>query len=154
MTPHETELHAQVEVPVPPDEAFRRFLDLGRWWPAVYSFSGEAGFAGGRIEPQAGGEWFERNRAGQRLSWGPVRMADAGRRLVLGWGVALDRTPELAEKMSEVDVDFSPAGSGTRVAVRHHQMNRHGEGWPAFHEAMNGPQGWAMILAAFAASCG
>lgn len=148
----EAEVRAQVEVPGPPDAAFRAFLELGRWWPRAYTFAGEEGFADGRIEPHTGGEWFELDRAGQRLPWGPVRVAEPGRRLVLGWGVALDRTPEIPERMSEVDIAFAPAASGTRIELHHRQMNRHGEGWAGFHEAMKGPQGWPLILAAFAAS--
>lgn len=150
----ETEMHAAVDVPAAPDEAFRRFLELGGWWPAAYTFGGEDGFADGRIEPHPGGEWFELDKQGQRVAWGPVRMAEAGRRLVLGWGVALDRTPEIPERMSEVEVDFTPNASGARIELRHRQMNRHGEGWAAFHEAMAGPQGWPLILAAFARACG
>lgn len=149
---HEAEVRAQVEVPVPPDEAFRRFLELGRWWPPAYTFAGEAGFADGRIEPHPGGEWYELARSGERLPWGPVRLAEPGRRLVLAWGVALDRTPEIPERMSEVDVAFAPDDASARVELHHRQMNRHGEGWAGFREAMAGPQGWPMILSAFAAS--
>lgn len=145
----EAEVRTYVDVPAPPEEAYRRFLELGRWWPPAYTFSGEDGFADGRIEPHAGGEWFELNRAGQRLSWGPVRIAEPGRRLVLAWGVALDRTPEIPERMSEVDVAFQPAAPGARIELHHRQINRHGEGWAAFREAMAGPQGWPMILSAF-----
>lgn len=148
----EAEVRAHVDAPVPPEEAFRRFLELGRWWPPAYTFGGEDRFSDARIEPHTGGEWFELDRAGQRVSWGPVRVAEPGRRLVLAWGVALDRTPEIPERMSEVDIAFTPTASGTRVEVLHRQMNRHGEGWAAFHEAMEGPQGWPLILAAFAAS--
>lgn len=148
----EAEVRAQVEVPVSPDEAFRRFLELGRWWPPAYTFAGEAAFADGRIEPHAGGEWFELDRSGQRLPWGPVRVAEPGRRLVLGWGVALDRTPEIPERMSEVDIAFTPIANGARIELHHRQMNRHGEGWAAFREAMEGPHGWPLILTAFAGS--
>src|SRR5690606_24851274 len=137
--PHEAEVHAQTEVPLPRGEAYRRFLEFGRWWPGAYSFAGQAGFAGGRTAAHPGGHWHDADRSGQRLPWGPVRMAATGRRLVLGWGVALDRTPEAPERTSEVDVDFTPSNGGTRVEIRHRQMNRHGEGWAAFHDAMRGP---------------
>ena len=71
-----------VVVEAGPASAFEAFaVHLGAWWPLAYTFSGPS-FVDAAIEPEVGGVWFERNRAGEKLSWGEVRAYTSGERLV------------------------------------------------------------------------
>jgi hypothetical protein len=102
----------QVVVEAGPAGAFDAFTaHLGAWWPLAYTFS-EASFADAAIEPEVGGVWFERNRAGEKLSWGEVRVYTPGERLVLAFAIGPDRQPVSDDAASEVEVRFPAARPG------------------------------------------
>jgi len=120
---------------------------LGAWWPLAYTFS-QASFADAVIEPRVGGTWFERNEAGESLSWGEVRAYAAGERLVLAFAISEDRQPVSNDAASEVEVRFSAAGPGrTLVEIEHRDFARHGDGAEALRTGMDSAQGWPLILA-------
>ena len=128
--------------------AFDAFTShLGAWWPLAYTFSG-VGFVDAAIEPRVGGVWFERNQAGEKLSWGEVRAYTPGERLVLAFAIGADRKPASNDAASEVEVRFSAAGPGqTRVELEHRDFARHGQGAEALRTGMDSAQGWPLILA-------
>lgn len=134
-----------------PERAFEVFaLELGRWWPRGYTFSGER-FAAAGIEPVPGGRWFECDDSGRETSWGDVRAFDAGRRLVLSWAIGARRQPEAPRHASEIEVRFAPEGrKQTRVMLEHRQFARHGAGAEEMRAAMASPLGWPFILHAYA----
>jgi hypothetical protein len=77
------ELSHEVIVNAARESAFEAFVSyLGSWWPLAYTFSGSH-FEDARIEPRIGGSWYERNDAGETLSWGEVRAYARSERLVL-----------------------------------------------------------------------
>jgi len=128
--------------------AFDAFTaDLGAWWPLAYTFSG-VDFVDAAIEPRAGGVWFERNQAGEKLSWGEVRDYTPGARLVLAFAIGADRKPVSNDAASEVEVRFLAAGPGqTRVELEHRDFARHGKDSETLRAGMDSPQGWPLILA-------
>ena len=137
--------HAVV-LDAPPQRVFDLFCDLGAWWPLAYTFS-EPDFAGATIERRRGGRWFERDTAGKELSWGEVRSFEEGRRLVLEFGIGLDRKPAPPGTSSEIEVRFLPVGGATRVEVEHRHFDRQGEGAQALRTGMDSRQGWPLLLA-------
>jgi catechol 2,3-dioxygenase-like lactoylglutathione lyase family enzyme/uncharacterized protein YndB with AHSA1/START domain len=138
----------QVVVGAGTASAFDAFTtELGAWWPLAYTFSGPS-FAGAAIEPRVGGVWFERNGAGEKLSWGEVRACTPGERLVLAFAIGADRKPVPNNAASEVEIRFAAAGPGqTRVELEHRDFARHGQGAEALQAGMDSPQGWPLILA-------
>jgi uncharacterized protein YndB with AHSA1/START domain len=128
--------------------AFDAFtMQLGAWWPLAYTFS-EAKFADAGIEPGAGGVWFERNEAGEKLSWGEVRTFTPGERLVLAFAIGADRKAVPNAEASEVEVRFVAVAPGqTRVELEHRDFARHGEGAEKLRAGMDSAQGWPLILA-------
>ena len=140
-----------VTVDVPPERAFSLFAEeLGRWWPTPYTYAGDK-FETAAIEPRTGGRWFERAQNGAETSWGEVRAYEPPRRLVLSFAISPARAPEPPEKASEVEIQFDAQGSSsTRVALEHRDFARHGTGAATLRNGMASPQGWPLILAAYA----
>ena len=52
-------IRIQLELPVPPGEAYNKFIDIGSWWDSNHTWFGDA--AGLSIEPKAGGCFCERD---------------------------------------------------------------------------------------------
>jgi uncharacterized protein YndB with AHSA1/START domain len=92
------------------EEAFRVFTaDAISWWP-VETHSIHASVDEIVFEPRVGGAVYEIGTNGERGHWATVLEWEPPHRLVLAWNIlALEESP------TEVEVRFSPAGSGTRV---------------------------------------
>jgi uncharacterized protein YndB with AHSA1/START domain len=150
-TPPLPPVEASVDIPLSRDEAFSLFAnDLGAWWPLPFTFSLDR-FADARIQPRPGDRWFERDIDGEETSWGLVRAYDAPQRIVLGFAISPQRTPESDEKASEVEVIFERLDEqATRLRVAHRNFERHGEGAATLRDGMASRQGWPLILAAYA----
>jgi len=111
-----------VDVPLPPEDAFRLFTeDLAAWWP-IGTHSVAAG-RGGRpdaveVEPRQGGRIVETLPDGRRAEWARFTDWAPGRRLAMRWYPGRDEG-----EATDVVVTFTPtgtpAGIGTRVHVRH-----------------------------------
>ena len=138
-----------IYVDVPPERAFDVFSNgIGRWWPKTKKI-GAADLDHPVIEPHAGGRWYERGVDGSECEVGKVSVWDPPSRLVLIWQV----TPEwkfLSDLETEVEILFTPEGSGTRVDLEHRDLERLGAGADAMREAINGPGGWGALLTLFA----
>jgi len=53
---------------------------------------------------------------------------------------------------SEVEVTFTSQGpEQTRVELEHRHIDRHGPGWQAVHEGIEGEAGWPLYLNRYAA---
>lgn len=143
-------IRCEVIVPVDPTRAFDYFAGaLGRWWPLPFTFAGSA-FRDARIEPRAGGRWYEIDDKGEETSWGLVGDYEPGERLVLAFGIGADRRPEKPGHASEVEITFTAADDGARITVEHRAFERHGESGQTLRDGMASPQGWPVILAEFA----
>jgi uncharacterized protein YndB with AHSA1/START domain len=148
-------VHSYRSVNAPVDRAFAVFTEqIGRWWPAANTFSGEM-FETVALEPRAGGRWFERATNGREVAWGRVLAWEPPHRIVLTWQIGPDGLPEPdPDKASEVEVRFTPDGSErTRVDIIHSSFERHGnEGGAIWRAAMASEQGWSYFLRLYANS--
>jgi uncharacterized protein YndB with AHSA1/START domain len=147
-----TDVRVAVHVDAAPEQAFRTFVERGDdWWPGVYRL-GEAERTDLRIEPRAGGRWYEETADGARCDWGRVLAWEPPGAVALSWQIsprfAAESDPERA---SRVDVTFAAAGDGTIVSLVHHELERHGEEWPALRESLAAEGGWPGVMAAYAA---
>jgi uncharacterized protein YndB with AHSA1/START domain len=144
-------VRVEIHVPLSPEEAFRLFTDgFGSWWPQAYTWSQDA-LVAIMIDAQAGGRCTETGPEGFTCDFGRVLEADPGRRIKLLWQISPRREPVPdPSKASEIDILFKAEAGGTRVVLVHDGFDRHGDGATGYADAMGSPQGWPMILGAFA----
>jgi uncharacterized protein YndB with AHSA1/START domain len=73
-------------------------------------------------------------------------------RVVISWDISPQWQIETdLEKTSEVDVRFiAEAPERTRVELEHRNIDRHGDGWEAVREGVDGDAGWPLYLHRFA----
>jgi uncharacterized protein YndB with AHSA1/START domain len=102
-------------VPVSLEKAFRLFtVGIATWWPLATHSVTEGNAETVIIEGRVGGRFYERTSDGKESLWGEVRVWDPPRRLVYSW-----HPGRPADTAQEVELRFSPAGSGTRVELEH-----------------------------------
>jgi uncharacterized protein YndB with AHSA1/START domain len=139
-----------------PERAFELFArELGRWWPAEYTWAAD-GLEEIAIEPRVDGRCFERGPRGFECDWGRVLAWEPGAGLAFSWQIAPDRVPVPdSDRASEVEVRFSDAGrDATRVNLEHRGFERHGEGGAGYRAGMASERGWPYILARYAEFAG
>ncbi len=113
----ESVVRRSVTVGIPRERAFDVFaMRIGQWWPRDYHI-GQVDMADFKIEPKAGGRWYEVGVDGSECQVGWVTALEPPERLVLAWGLnerwQFDPDPTHA---SEVEVRFIAEGdSQTRV---------------------------------------
>ena len=138
-----------IHVKAAPERAFEVFTSgIGRWWPKSHKI-GQSELDRPVIEPLAGGRWYELDVDGSECELGKVAVWDPPSRLVLIWQL----TPEFKfdpDLITEVEVQFTPDGDGTRVDLEHRDLERLGEKADAMRETVSGPGGWPALLQLFA----
>jgi uncharacterized protein YndB with AHSA1/START domain len=137
-------------VNAPQDHAFEVFtIGMGRWWPKSHKLS-EAELDGQIIEPNEGGRWYQLNVDGSECEIGSVAAWEPPARVLLIWQLNAEWTfdPDL---VTEVEVRFTPEGSGTRVDLEHRHLERLGDTAEGFREAIDAPGGWSGLLELYAA---
>ena len=74
-------------------------------------------------------------------------------RVVFSWDISPRWTIETDQaQASEVEVRFyAESPTRTRVELEHRHLDRHGPGWEAITEGVDGPQGWPLYLDRYAA---
>jgi hypothetical protein len=134
-----------VHVEVPPDVAFRVFTErVADWWPlATHSgYEEEAAtiaFSGGRL--------VETSRAGVENVWGEVTAWDPPHAVTFTWNPNLEK-----DGHTEVEVRFTPNGSGTRVELEHRAWDVLG---PRARDTRDRyDHGWPPVLERYAAAAG
>lgn len=112
-----------VVVPLPKERAFQLFTsEIGSWWPlATHSIGQESAVSCG-MEPRVGGALYESLSDGERHSWGRVVVWEPHDRVAFSWHPGHEES-----EAQQVEVRFTPDGSGTRVDLRHY-------GWEALAE--------------------
>lgn len=136
-------------VDAPQPLAFEVFTSgIGRWWPKSHTI-GNAELDRPVIEPRAGGRWYQLGLDGSECEVGKVDVWDPPSRLVLIWQLTAQFTfdPDL---VTEVEVRFTPEGSGTRVDLEHRHLERLGETAEQLRFAIDSPGGWGGLLALYA----
>ena len=74
-------------------------------------------------------------------------------RVVFSWDISPRWTIETDQaQTSEVEVRFyAESPTRTRVELEHRHIDRHGPGWEAVTEGIDGPEGWPLYLDRYAA---
>jgi uncharacterized protein YndB with AHSA1/START domain len=136
-------------VNAPQDRAFAVFTSgIGRWWPKSHKI-GEADLERPVIEQMSGGRWYELGVDGSQCDVGKVGVWDPPARLILIWQLTAEFTfdPNLE---TEVEVTFTPEGSGTRVDLEHRHLERLGDNAEKLRQAVDSPGGWSGLLELYA----
>jgi uncharacterized protein YndB with AHSA1/START domain len=100
------------------------------------------------FEPRVGGHIYDVGIDGSECRWARVLAYEPPSRVVFSWDIGptwqLEADPA---KTSEVEVRFIAESDGrTRVELEHRHLERHGPGWPAVAEGINGEAGWPLYL--------
>jgi uncharacterized protein YndB with AHSA1/START domain len=149
----EPTVRKQVVVDVPIERAFRVFTDrFGDFKPPEHNLLG-APITETVFEPRVGGGIVDRAADGSECRWARILAFEPPVRVVFSWDISPQWTIETDEgQASEVEVRFyaeSPAR--TRVELEHRHIDRHGPGWEAVADGVDGEQGWPLYLDRYAA---
>ncbi len=137
-----------IAVNATPERAFAVFTaNMGRWWLRTHTINA-APMADVVIEPRVGGRWYERGEDGSQCEWGKVLAWEPPHRVLLAWQINGEWKYDAA-LVTEVEVNFIPDGSGTRVELEHRHLERMGAAAEAARQAVDSPGGWSGLLQAF-----
>lgn len=139
-----------VTVKALPDKAFAVFTaGIHRWWPKTHSI-GKSPQADVKLEPKAGGRWYEVGADGSTCDWGRVLVWEPPHRLVLAWQLNADWAYD-ADLVTEVEVRFTAlADGGTQVDLEHRDLERLGDKAEMARASFDSDGGWVGLLVAFA----
>ena len=126
--------------------------DLGRVWIEVRIQPTDS-IGDVVIEPRVGGRWYERGEDGSQCEWGKVLAWEPPRRVLLAWQISAAWKYDAA-LVTEVEVNFVPDGSRTRVELEHRHLERMGTAAEAVRQSIDSPGGWSGLLEAFAKTVG
>ena len=136
-------------VNAPQDRAFEVFTSgIGGWWPKSHKI-GEVDLDKPVIEPKAGGRWYQIGIDGSQCDIGKVEIWNPPARLVLIWQLTAEFKFD-RNLVTEVEVQFTPEGSGTRVNLEHRNLERLGDSAEQLRVAIDSPGGWGGLLALYA----
>lgn len=130
-------IRKSLRVERPPEVSFRVFVDaIGEWWPKGPSFNGKV-MTDMVIEGRIGGRFFQRYEDGTEYEIGRINAYEPPALVGFTW-----RAPSW-DRATQVQIRFTPEGSGTRVELEH-------SGWEQadnLREASNNyDKGWEPIL--------
>ncbi len=139
-----------IVIQAPVAHVFSVFVDRhNAWWPRSHHIGKSESFTV-RLEPGAGGRWYEAGADGSACDWGRVLVWEPPHRLVLRWDINAQwqHDPEIA---NEVEIRFIPEGPEvTRVELEHRRIERYGDKAETMRTAFDSPGGWSGVLAEFA----
>jgi len=142
----------QVVVDAPIEHAFTVFTDrFGDFKPPEHNLLA-APIAETVFEPRVGGGIVDRAVDGSECQWARILAFDPPVRVVFSWDISPQWTIETdPANSSEVEVRFyveSP--TRTRVELEHRHLDRHGPGWQAVIDGVDGAEGWPLYLDRYA----
>ena len=143
----------QIVVQAPIDRAFAVFTErFGDFKPPEHNLLA-APIAETVFEPIVGGNIIDRAMDGSECRWARILAYDPPQRLVFSWDIGpswqIETDPNLT---SEVEVRFfTETPNTTRVELEHRHIDRHGPGWQAVSDGIDGDEGWPLYLARYAA---
>jgi uncharacterized protein YndB with AHSA1/START domain len=143
----------QIIVQAPIERAFTVFTErFGDIKPPEHTLLGVA-LAETVFEPRVGGHIYDRGVDGSECRWARVLAYDPPDRVVFTWDISPSWQLETdLGNTSEVEVTFiAETPSRTRVELEHRLLDRHGPGWPAVHDGVDGDEGWPLYLARYGA---
>ena len=105
------------------------------------------------FEPRVGGGIVDRATDGSECRWARILAFDPPDRVVFSWDISPQWTIETdPAQASEVEVRFfAESPTRTRVELEHRHIDRHGPGWEAITDGVDGPEGWPLYLDRYAA---
>jgi uncharacterized protein YndB with AHSA1/START domain len=152
-TPAEaTSIRHEIVVEAPIERAFSVFTKgFGSFKPPEHNMLG-VDIAETVFELSEGGHVYDRGVDGSECRWARVLAYEPPNRVVISWDISPQWQIETdLEKTSEVDVRFiAEAPERTRVELEHRNIDRHGDGWEAVREGVDGDAGWPLYLQRFA----
>jgi uncharacterized protein YndB with AHSA1/START domain len=143
----------QIVVDAPIDHAFTVFTNrFGDFKPPEHNMLG-APIAETVFEARVGGNIVDRASDGSECRWARILAFDPPARVVFSWDIsprwAIETDPM---QTSEVEVRFyAESPTRTRVELEHRHIDRHGAGWEAVVDGVDGSQGWPLYLDRYAA---
>jgi uncharacterized protein YndB with AHSA1/START domain len=138
----------QIVVDAPIERAFTVFTDrFGDFKPPEHNLLGTP-VTETVFEPRAGGHIVDRAADGSECRWARILAFDPPDRVIFSWDITPQWTIEADHaQTSEVEVRFyAESPVRTRVELEHRHLDRHGPGWEAVTDAIDGPQGWPLYL--------
>ncbi len=147
-----TSIRHQIVVEAPIERAFSVFTTgFGSFKPPEHNILG-VDIAETIFEPRVGGHVYDRGVDGSECRWARVLAYEPPNRVVISWDISPQWQLETdIEKTSEVDVRFiAEAPNRTRVELEHRNLDRHGNGWDAVRDGVDGAAGWPLYLRRFA----
>jgi uncharacterized protein YndB with AHSA1/START domain len=149
----DTVVRKEIVVEAPIERAFSVFTDrFGDFKPGEHNLLG-APITETTFEPRVGGHIYDRAEDGSECRWARIRAYEPPTRVVFSWDIGptwqLEHDPA---NTSEVEVRFVPEGPNrTRVELEHRHIDRHGPGWEAVYDGVDGDGGWPLYLTRYAA---
>ncbi|MEV6851374.1 SRPBCC domain-containing protein [Actinoplanes sp. NPDC051411] len=134
-----TDVSKSISVAVPPDEAFRIFVERPiEWLPAGHTFIRNPQAV--TLQSWAGGCFVEHGADGTEVVRGTIVECQPPSRLVMTWRVGADWRPvHDDEKASRIQVEFVATGPHTtNVILTHTELYRHGDAAAAIRSAVDG----------------
>jgi uncharacterized protein YndB with AHSA1/START domain len=150
--PAATTIRHSVTVDAPIEKAFKVFTeDFGRFKPPEHNLLGVE-IAETIFEARVGGFLYDRGVDGRECRWARILAYEPPHRVVISWDISPSWQIETdPDKTSEVEVRFvSQAPGRTQVELEHRHLDRHGDGWEALREGVDGDQGWPLYLQRYA----
>jgi uncharacterized protein YndB with AHSA1/START domain len=148
-----TSVRRRVVVDAAIGRAFSAFTErFGDFKPPEHNLLGVA-VAETVFEPRVGGQIYDRGVDGTECRWARVLAYEPPHRVVFSWDISpqwqIESDPD---HTSEVEVRFiAETAERTRVELEHRHLDRHGPGWQAVSDGVDGAEGWPLYLQRFAA---
>jgi uncharacterized protein YndB with AHSA1/START domain len=142
----------EIVVEAPKASAFATFVErFGDFKPKEHNLLGAA-ITSTTFEPRVGGHIFDRAEDGSECRWARVLAYEPPDRVVFSWDISPQWQLETdAAHASEVEVRFvAETPDRTRLELEHRNIDRHGPGWEAVSEGVDGDAGWPLYLARYA----
>jgi uncharacterized protein YndB with AHSA1/START domain len=148
-----TVVSRQIVVEAPIERAFTVFTEqFGDFKPPEHNLLGSP-IAETVFEPRVGGHIYDRAVDGSECRWARVLAYEPPDRVVFSWDISPQWQIETnRDNTSEVEVRFiAESKQRTRVELEHRNIDRHGPGWEAVIDGVDGDEGWPLYLDRYAA---
>ena len=152
MTDTTAAVRKSIVVPAPVQKAFAVFTErLGDFKPPEHNLLASP-IAETILQPWVGGHIVDRGADGSECRWARILVFDPPERLVFSWDISPEwRIESDPDRTSEVEVRFvAESSDSTRVDLEHRHLDRHGPGWQAVLDGVDGDEGWPLYLSRYA----
>lgn len=149
-------IRQQIVVAATIERAFATFTErFGDFKPPEHNLLGSP-IAETVFEARVGGNIIDRASDGSECRWARILAYEPPDRVVFSWDISPRWSIETDPgQTSEVEVRFiAETPSRTRVELEHRGIERHGPGWEAVVDGVDGDEGWPLYLARYAALIG